>query len=162
MTEGHFEYTSHMPEKCISWEKKRDQFLISPKGRWGTNWMRWLVFRAAYYLGMVSHHRMMTDSVRVGSVNIRSKQYRDVILQACDRLVESGYDMNDLICLMGSPEWPALAREIRDEIPFCRSYINDSFEVGHPERTKTLVYNVPVVVTPFIKGILVLPKSHLR
>lgn len=146
------------PKGVQDWSKHRDQYLISPKGRWGKNWpgLWWLVFHIAKNLGMVSHHRSVTDSVRICTIDIHGESYAELISNAMMPYLNDGYGPGDLLVLIGSPEFPGLSREIYDYVQ-----MQFGFPPLHKEYAgqRATVYSLPIVVSPHIKGIMVLPRN---
>lgn len=149
------------PKSVQQWTKKRGQYLISPKGRWGKNWpgLWWVVFHIAKNLGMVSHHRECLDGVRICEMNLSEAYFVDLIDKAVIPYLNDGYGLGDLIILIGSPEWPGLALELHETMR-----MQFGFPPGHKEYRdeRARIFDVPVIVSPHVKGILVLPKSILR
>jgi hypothetical protein len=147
-----------MPHSVVDWAKHRDQYLMSPTGRWGWRWLWSLVFRMAINLGMVTYHRSRCDGVRVCSIDIQGKSNVEMISNAMLPYLNAGLGPSDLIVLMGSPEWPGLAYELHDSMRMQFGFPVGHKESRHPSDTRAVVYDMPIVVTPHIKGCLVLPR----
>lgn len=149
-----------------TWHKDRDQYLLSPTGRWGWPVLSRLVFRIAKNLGMVSYSRHSLDSVKVMRMDIPNKKVLERIADACDPFLERGGDMQDLICIMGPEDFGELASWLSEEYRFhanlcSRFRLASPFELeGQPKNTRAFSYDVPVVVSPYVRGLVVLPRSY--
>lgn len=144
------------------WTKKRDQYLISPTGRWGFAWLRGLVFKAAYYLGMVSYHRSCTDSIRVVNVQVDTPTIRAQISECILDHIRCDEHLEDLVCIIGSQQWPELGAELRSEIHmrFGVPGIDNGFP-NMPHATRFIQNNVPVIVSKFMQGFVVINRRLL-
>lgn len=138
-----------------TWTKYRGQHLLSPEGRWGPRWLARLIFRIAKNLGMVSHNRSSTDALNVVRFDVMGKTVKEMIVNACEPYLSKGYGIDDLLCVMGPESFAGLATMLTHEhflmltVPYYRNH-------------RATVFNIPVCVSPYVDGIVVLRRSHFR
>jgi hypothetical protein len=121
----------------------------------------------AVNLGMVSNHREAFDSVEVVRLDINETEVRSKVLAAAEPYLDMDMDPNDLICIMGPENFADTARKwtqaemVMASHPY-RVEMQVSERGQYPRQTKAVLLDIPVVVSPYVKGLVVLPRSHFQ
>lgn len=133
--------------------KKTGKHVIDPKGRWGYKWLHRLVWRMATNLGMVRHHIEMEESFKVSGIDTKDKDIEKLIWKHIKDFVADGIRPSDMTVIIGEHHYRGLM------LSRTMAY-NHEMYVGMNGVSK--LYNVPVIVNPFMEGVIVIPHQLIK
>lgn len=132
--------------------KLREEYRLRNKGRWGPRWLHRLIWRMANNTGMIEHPIEETETVHYASMPTTAIEY---VSACCLAYCQEGFDLKDLVGFCG-PEFIALAAQ--DFHGFTLEAPVTIGQGGEDGRLRYHVRGVPIYVSPWMEGCIIVPK----
>lgn len=139
------------------YSKQRQQYQLSPKGRWGPAWLHKLIFRVARNCGMVGHPTDVDETRTVAFNELRCDDPKLTTLVREALLNYDRLDLRDPPCIYVGPDaFETTLTELGDNF---MAYARVDLHKPTPFGVDRL-WGVPIMATPCISGVVVVPKQR--
>lgn len=160
--------TTHSGLSCTyemgNWESKTilqyrkvrgPQKALKSEGRWGPRWLHRLIYRMAVNCGMVGNlvNLKYHDTTRFHEVQFNDRMLLASIRQAIDNY--NSLELWDLPAIYMGPDcFEETLKHLHGNLHFNVPMERDQL---YPNGVRAIIYEVPVIVTPCISGLVVVP-----